>query len=88
MKQQTFIVYLEDQDGRMIDFERWCYKRSKTCLDAMVKLYGSWPSLYLPQLAKAARVVCYPTPDGSNKEAPAWSLSAEEFRERMKEGAA
>lgn len=80
MKKQTYIICLEDQDGRTVDFERWTYKRSQTCVDKIVELYAEWPSLYEKNLERAARVVCYPTPDGYTPAAPVWSVSVDDFR--------
>lgn len=80
MKKQTYIIVLEDQDGCTVDFERWAYKRAQTCIDKIVELYAEWPGLYRKNLERAARVVCYPTPDGYNQAAPVWSVSANEFR--------
>lgn len=83
MKKQTFIICLENQDGLVVDFERWSYKRAETCIANMVKLYRTY-SIYGLSLAKADRVVCYPTPDGYTKADPVWSVSVDEFRELMK----
>lgn len=60
MRKQTYIIVLEDQDGRTVDFERWAYKRAQTCIDKIVELYAEWPGLYGKNLERAARVVCYP----------------------------
>lgn len=83
MKKQTFIICLEDQEGRMVNFERWYFKSMKRCVDAMVGLYRSCPSIYRSDLERAARVVCYPTPDGYHRKAAVWSVSVDEFREMM-----
>ena len=80
MKKQTYIIVLEDQDGRTVDFERWTYKRAQTCIDKIVELYAEWPGLYGKNLERAARIVCYPTPDGYNQAAPVWNVSVNEFR--------
>lgn len=84
MAKQTFIICLEDKDGKMVDFERWAYKKPETCVQHMVELYKTY-SIYERSLAKADRVVAYPTPNGYDKEDPVWSVSVEEFRQLMKE---
>lgn len=38
------------------------------------------PGLYRNNLDRAARVVCYPTPDGYTHAAPVWGVSVDEFR--------
>lgn len=81
-KKMTFIIYLEDAAGNMVDFERWAFKKAKTCIDHMIELYKTY-SIYERSLAKAARVVCYPTPDGYNKADPVWSVGVDEFRKLM-----
>ena len=80
MKKQTYIIVLEDQGGRTVDFERWTYKRPQTCVDKIVELYAEWPSLYEKNLERAVRVVCYPTPDGYTQAAPVWSVPVGEFQ--------
>lgn len=89
MAKQTFIILLENSDGQIIDFERWSYKKVRTCIDNMVELYRTYPSLYVPKLQGADRVTAYPTPDGYNREAPVWSVSKDEFLKMvLKENAA
>ena len=83
MAKQTFIIRLEDKDGKMVDFERWAYKKAETCISKMIKLYSEH-SIYEYNLAKADKVVAYPTPNGYDMEEPVWSVSVEEFRELMK----
>ena len=85
-QQQTFIIRLEDKDGKMVDFERWAYKKVETCIKNMVKTYSDHAYLYEPTLAKADKVVAYATPGGrSDEKIPVWSVSVEEFRKLMKE---
>lgn len=79
MKKQTYIIVLEDQDGRTVDFERWTYKRAEKCVDTMVKLYGEYWYIYSRNLEQTARVVCYPTPDGYNEAPAVWTATKAEF---------
>lgn len=83
MVKQSFIIRLEDQDGHVVDFERFIYKRVETCVGLLVELYKRYERLYMPNLDKAARVVAYPTPDGYHMEDPVWSVSVEEFRKMV-----
>ena len=65
-KQMTFISYVEDKDGKMIDFERFNCARANTVLNNLKKLYnGAWGSLY--NYPNADHVTIYATPDGYNK---------------------
>ena len=71
MKQQTFILAFETEDGFMEDFYRFSYKKLDTCVNAIKKAaakysyFGtSWKN------ANVAKMVCYPTPDGYNKADP------------------
>ena len=82
---QNFIVCLEDACGCTVEFERWPYKKAETCIQHMVELYGTYPSLYSKGLNEAARVVCYPTPDGYTRAEPVWAVTTEEFRELMRQ---
>ena len=79
MSKQTFIICLEDEKGVAAEFERWGFKKAETCIEHMVELYGTYPSLYLRNLDRAAKVVCYPTPDGYHKADPVWSVTPAEF---------
>lgn len=84
MKKQTFIICLEDEDGKTIDFERWTFKKVETCIDHMIMLYNGYYSVYKDSLDKAAHVVAYPTPDGYNRSDAVWKVSADEFRKLLK----
>lgn len=66
MKQQTFIVYLEDQNFKMVTFERFSCKRLETVINQMNELLKS--SLYRACTKEAVSVAIYRTPDGINKE--------------------
>jgi len=66
MKQQTFIAYLEDQNFKMITFERFSCKRLETVINQMKELLKS--SLYRACTKEAVSVAIYKTPDGYSKE--------------------
>ena len=66
MKQQTFIVYLEDRNFKMITFERFFCKRLETVVNQMKELLKN--SLYRACVKDAASVAIYRTPDGCTKE--------------------
>lgn len=80
MAKQTFIICVEDQNGFIVDFERWACKKVETCIAKMIELYKTYSILYAPKLDGAARVTAYPTPNGYDREAPVWSVTADEFR--------
>lgn len=86
-RQQTYIIVLEDNQGRTIDFERWTYKRAQTCISKMVALYRTLNSYSFARdmLDRTARVVCYPTPNGYHESVPVWSVTANEFRAMLEE---
>ena len=84
MAQQRYIIRLEDKEGKMVDFERWSFKKVETCIQHMVELYSTYSNMYMPKLDKADRVVAYPTPDGCHEEAPVWSVTVDEFRAMVK----
>lgn len=66
MKQQTFIVYLEDQNFKMVTFERFSYKRLETVINQMQELLKN--SLYRACTKEAVSVAIYRTPDGYTKD--------------------
>ena len=66
MKQQTFIVYLEDKNFKMVTFERFNCSRLETVKRQMQELLKN--SLYRVCTKEAVSVAIYRTPDGINKE--------------------
>lgn len=83
--EQTFIICLENEQGRSVNFERWSYKRLSTCISKMVLLYKELKkySFVMEELNKTIRVVAYKSDettnyctDGKNK---VWSISIDEF---------
>ena len=65
MKKQTYISCLEDENGKMINFERWSYKNINTIVNKLKTLYQY--SIYKSSLEKSKTLVIYETPDGYNK---------------------
>ena len=65
MKQQTFIVYLEDKNFKMVTFERFSCKRLETVINQMKELLKN--SLYRACTKEAVSVAIYKTPDGCTK---------------------
>lgn len=63
IKRQTFLSKIEDDEGNMIDFERWSCKRLSTVEANLRKLYkmSLFQRLYK---GKGLHVVIYATPDG------------------------
>lgn len=87
MKKQTYITILEDESGQEIDFERWAYKRAQTCISKMLELYGGELAfLYRKKIDRAARIVCYPTPDGYNLGPAVWSATVSELKDMIHAG--
>ena len=70
MKQQkqTFISYVEDAEGKMIDFNRWAFKRPETIVkkysEAIKKDSNFWRMIWRDGVTLAI----YATPDGYNTE--------------------
>ena len=68
MATQTYISRLEDSTGKMLDSERWSYKRPETILQKLSNGYSKYYDLYKRQLEQAATVAIYATPDGYHME--------------------
>lgn len=70
MKHQTFISYLKDKDDRIIDFDRWTYKRLSTVRRKLKEFYtaynGVGASIIKKQLEQTKTIEIYATPDGLN----------------------
>lgn len=82
MNRQTYIIALEDSQGRTVNFERFCCRRMETCMHKMITLYRKLIhySFAIAELDRTARVVCYPTPDGYNSVDPVRSVDIDTFR--------
>lgn len=66
MKQQTFIAYIEDGNGKMMDFERFSCKRAETVRKNMTALFQN--DLYRACTKGAVSFAIYATPDGYHRE--------------------
>ena len=69
-KEQTFISYLENSEGKMLDFERWACKKSGTVLKKAKELYQHMNNYGWYQkdvLEKAECLAIYATPDGCSR---------------------
>lgn len=53
---QTFITKLEDNNDRMIDFERWSYKKILTIEEKTKELYKSFNGLFLKEAIKKGAI--------------------------------
>lgn len=65
MKKQTYVSKIETEDGRMLDFERWSYKRvstvekkAKEFFDVMMKY-----SFFKKQVKYATKITIYDNND-------------------------
>lgn len=71
MKKQTYISYIENTEGGMVDFNRWTYARPETIIkkyvDALKKDKKFWRTIWRDGVTLAI----YATPDGSNIQKPA-----------------
>lgn len=70
MKKQTYIVYIYDEPGKMIGFERFCCKKIETVLKHMNTLFKN--DLYRVCNSGAAKIQVYRTPDGITKDGVAY----------------
>lgn len=54
--QQTFITKLENDNNRVIDFERWSYKKVSTVEEKIKEFYKSFNGLFLREAIKKGAV--------------------------------
>lgn len=82
MKQQTFILSMQNSEGEEKDFYRFSHKRAKTCLNELKKA-AAHSSLFctLWKADKIENIVLFATPDGYNKENIVFSCNLWEFLE-------
>ena len=83
-KEQTYISYLCDEDGAMLEFERWGCKKVSTVIKNLCKLYcskGCYHFLYKPSIEKAAMFKIVETRGG--KEDVVYQISGEQFRGKL-----
>lgn len=80
MVKQHFESELRDEHGRMVDFERWPYKRASTVIEKLHGLYTGWTaSIYADELKRSVYVVVYPTTPDGHKAGPETSIPITEF---------
>lgn len=66
MKKQTYVSYLEDENNKMVDFERWNYKKVNTVIEKVKWLYNNYYPIYKHSLEKSKVLAIYESPDGIN----------------------
>ena len=82
MKKQTYLSYIEDASGRMVDFNRWAFKRPETIVkkyrEALARDGRFWRKIWCDGVTLAI----YATPDGYNKEPrPVLTVSLDELEQ-------
>ena len=78
MKAQTFITRWEDENHKLVDFERWSCKRLSTVVKKTL-LLAEHP-IYRECNEHAIRIAIYRTPDGFTREdQPCWSIGTNEL---------
>jgi hypothetical protein len=68
MKQQTYISYIKDASGRMVDFNRWAYKRPETIVKKYAEALAKDPKFWRTIWKDGVTLAIYATPDGYNKK--------------------
>ena len=80
MMKQYYESELRDECGRMVDFERWPYKRASTVIEKLHDLYTGWAApIYADELKRSVCVVVYPTTPDGYKAGPETSIPIAEF---------
>jgi len=69
-KEQEHISFLLDSNGKMIDFERWQYKRLDTIKEKLKQLYTS--SVYKKDLEHSETIEIYKTDHAGNNKMKVW----------------
>ena len=81
-KPQTYVIYYEDNNGKMIDFERAASKRISTVLKHIRILfntmkYSKW--FYNDNILKAEDLVIYSTKENGDHIAEVYRTNIKEF---------
>ena len=76
MKEQTFITILEDENNKMIDFERWSYKRASTVERKVKELYTKYYYVYKKSIENSTYITLYEvTCNGTQNEVKRYLIS-------------
>lgn len=65
---QTYVSYIENADGRMVDFNRWTLKRPETIAKKYTEALARDASFWRKIWRDGVTLAIYATPDGYNKE--------------------
>jgi len=88
MQEQTYITCLINKNGITIDFQRWFYKKLRTCINNTIAHYRSCFSfLYHDTLKNTEKIIIYktePQTNGIDKEIKMWEVSIDEFIEELR----
>ena len=81
--EQTFITKLENNNSKMIDFERWNYKKASTVEQQVKEFYKSFDGLFLRNAIKegATKLSIYKTETNGTNEILVKTLSINELLE-------
>lgn len=83
-KQQTYISEVLDSNGKMIDFERWSYKRIETVIRKLKELYFSDDLMseiaFREVREQGATVIIYSTETAPSEGIQVMELSLDELR--------
>lgn len=68
MKTQTYITKLLDDNNKMINFERWSYKRIETVERKVKELYTRYDYVYKKDIEKSTYIAIYDAIDNENQK--------------------
>lgn len=83
MKQQTYILKMQDADGITKNFYRFSCKQAKTVKKMIVDaVNGSSRDFWLWNWGKdgVENILCIATPDGYTETETAWSMTLDELK--------
>ena len=68
MKTQTYITKLLEDNNKMINFERWSYKRIETVERKVKELYTRYDYVYKKDIEKSTYIAIYDAIDNENQK--------------------
>ena len=85
MKEQVFLVCLEDTENKIIEFERFADKRLSTVLRKYTEFMAQMKERrwFMQDIKNASFVRIYKTPDRRNEQNRVYSITFSEFMEKF-----
>jgi hypothetical protein len=85
MAQQTFISRIENAEGKMVDFNRWSFKRPEAVVKKYSEAIKKDPDFWRLIWRDGVTLAIYATPDGySMEKKPCYTVNLNKLFDKIK----